>query len=345
MSAFPRNEIQVGLFLLLGAALVGGLVLRFSKGGIAPGGGYPIIVEVKDATGIRSGAPVRLGGVDIGRVSGDPTLNEDFVMLSVPLEIFTGKSIPAGASAKVATSGLMGDSYVRIIPPDKPTGEFLPEGHRLLAEPAGSLTDLAGDAGEALDGMTDASVGIRSAADQVERLTRRLDAELLSKENLDNLRVLLSEMKTASANLRSVSEQLPTLLTESGEALEKVGGAAEAASGSFNGLDASVAKFSRTLDTVDPAFAELDTTLDELRETLARTQSLLKEMESGEGLAAAFLKDPGLKRDLEGVLDKLNRYGILFYPREGAPARAGGANAPENPEEERKPFPGLRRQP
>ena len=345
MSSSHRNEIQVGLFVLLGAILVAGLVLRFSKGGIAKGEGYPLIVEVKDATGIRAGAPVRLGGVDIGRVSGDPSLNKDFVMLSVPLEIVSDKRIPVGSSAKVATSGLMGDSYVRIVPPEKPTGEFLPEGHRLLAEPAESLTDLAGEAGEALDGMTDASAGIRSAAERVERLTQRLDSELLSRENLDNLKVLLTEMRTASANLRAASEQVPALLHDSTVAIEKIGSAADAASESFSGVDGSVEKFNHTLDLVDPTFAELDATLDDLRATLSRTQSLLKEMEEGDGLAAAFLKDPGLKQDLEGVLDKLNRYGILFYPKEGSSNRIGAPPAPQTGEEERKTFPGLRRQP
>ncbi len=126
-STSPRTEISVGLFLLVGAALVGGVVMKFSGASITGRGGYPIIVEVKDATGIREGVPVRLGGIDIGRVSGMPGLNEDQVLLSIPLEIFPEHRIPEGSTAKVGTSGLMGDSFVRILPPDRPTGSFLPK--------------------------------------------------------------------------------------------------------------------------------------------------------------------------------------------------------------------------
>lgn len=340
-----RAEIQVGLFLLIGAALVGGLILRFSRPQLGSAGGYPLIVEVKDATGIRAGVPVRLGGVDIGRVASDPVLNEDFILLSVPLEIFPGNRIPAGATVKVGTSGLMGDSYVRILPPDRPTGEFLPKGHRLLAQPASNLTDLAGEAGEALDGMTDASVEIRAAADRVERLAGRLDAELFTDENLGNLRVLLAEMRATSETLRTASERLPALLDESGTAISRVGEAAAAAQTTFAGVDATVAEFGRTLGAIDPVFKELDGTLDELRETLATTDRLLDEIEKGDGLAAALLGDPALKRDFAGVLDKLNRFGFLFYPREGGIPRDGPL-LPGGPDDtERKAFPGLRRQP
>lgn len=340
-----RTEIQVGLFVLLGAALVAGLVLRFSRPQIGSAGGYAITVEVKDATGIREGVPVRLGGVDVGRVAADPVLNEDFVLLSVPLEIFPGNRIPAGSTVKVGTSGLMGDSYVRILPPERPTGEFLPEGHRIVAEPANSLTDLAGEAGEALDGVTDASVEMRSAADQVERLALRIEKELLSDENLGNLRVLLSEMRATSETLHTASDRLPKLLDESGTAIKGITEASTAAKTSLTGLDESVAKFGKTLDSVDPVFQEFDGTLDELRKTIATTDRLLNEIEKGEGLSAALLKDPAMKRDFAEVLDKLNRYGFLFYPREGGVQREGSIFPEEGDDADRKVFPGLRRQP
>lgn len=332
MASSPRRaEISVGLFLLLGIALTGGLILRFTHPRLASTGGYPIIVEVKDATGIRAGVPVRLGGVDIGRVSGDPELNEDFVLLSIPLEIHPDARIPTGSTVKVGTSGLMGDSYVRILPPERPTGEFLPEGHRIVAQPSGNLADLASEAGEALDGMADASVEIRSAARQVERLAARVEAELLTDRNLANLATLLEELKTTSTNLRAVSADAAPLLAETRSAIAEIGAAATAAKTTFTGVDQGVEELTTTLATVPPVLQEFDTTLDDLRKTLAETNTLLNQIEHGDGIAAALLRDSALKRDLEGFLDKLNRSGILFYPREG------GSEKPI--------LPGLRRQP
>ena len=344
-SSSHRAEIQVGLFVLIGAALVGGLVLRFSRPGTGSSAGYPITVEVKDATGIRAGVPVRLGGVDIGRVASDPVLNADFVMLSVPLHIYSGFRIPAGSTVKVGTSGLMGDSYVRILPPERPTGGFLPEGHRILAQPASSLTDLAGEAGEAFDGVADASVEMRSAAERFEQLASRIEDKLLTDENLENLRFLLSEMRATSETLHTVSERLPALLDESSAAMKSVGETAVSAKATFAGVDDSVAKFGKTLDGVDPVFQEFDGTLDDLRKTIATTDRLLNEIEKGEGLTAALLNDPKLKRQFEEVIDKLNRYGFLFYPREGSALRDSIPGPEDGEESDRIGFPGLKRQP
>ncbi len=340
-----RAEIQVGLFLLIGAALVGGLILRFSRPQLGSAGGYPLIVEVKDATGIRAGVPVRLGGVDIGRVASDPVLNQDFILLSVPLEIFPGNRIPVGATVKLGTSGLMGDSYVRILPPEHPTGEFLPEGHRILAQPSSSLTDLAGEAGEAFDGVADASVEIRSAAERFEQLAARIEGKLLTDENLGNLRVLLAEMRATSETLHTVSDRLPALLDESTAAMRRVGETSVSAKATFAGVDESIAKFAMTLDGVDSVFKEFDGTLDDLRKTIATTDRLLNEIEKGEGLTAALLNDPGLKRQFEEVIEKLNRYGFLFYPREGNVPRDTLPVPGGNDESDRKGFPGLKRQP
>ena len=62
-----RTEAYVGLFVLLGLGLLGWLIFHFGDFRGSRSGGYPLIVEVRDATGIRKGVPVRLGGVEIGR--------------------------------------------------------------------------------------------------------------------------------------------------------------------------------------------------------------------------------------------------------------------------------------
>ena len=325
-----RAEISVGLFLLIGIAVAGGLILRFSQSRLLPSGGYPITVEVKDATGIRAGVPVRLGGVDIWRVSGDPSLGDDFVILSIPLEIFPGNRIPAGSVVKVGTSGLMGDSYVRILPPERPTGEFLPEGHRLVAAPASSFADLADEADETLDGVAAAALQMRLTADQIGSLAGKLEGSLLTDENLANLGTLLAEMKTAATNLRAASEQAAPLLAETREAVGGLGEAAATAKTSFGGIDQGVSELTATLAATRPVLEEFDGTLDDLRKTLAEAKALLDEFEHGNGLAAAFLKDPVLKRDFANFISKLSRHGILLYPREGGLIRGDSSDSPRS---------------
>lgn len=333
-----RNEYLVGLFLLIGGILAGGLVLRFSRPQLQGRGGYPLIVEVRDATGIRAGVPVRLGGVDIGRVAAEPRLNDDYVMLSIPLEIHTDKKIPTGSTVKVGTSGLMGDSYVRIIPPERSDGTFLPEGHRILAVSAGSLTDLAGEAGEALEGVTDASVEMRTAANRVGQLAARLDAELLTPGTIVDLKSLLADLRVAAENLRDLSARLPATLDSADATLAGLAKTTDTVDSTMRSVDTTAQALLATTRAADPVIAGVDATIRDLHQSLARLDTLLAKVESGQGSLGALLNDAAMQKDLGEVLDKLNRYGILFYPREG-----GG---PRSEDEKKGPLlPGIRRNP
>lgn len=336
-----RTELAVGVFVLIGLAVIGSLVVRFSQHQTGPAGGYALTVEVKDATGIRAGVPVRLGGVDIGRVVHSPELSEDSTQLIIPLEIFPTVKIPEHSTGRVGTSGLLGGGYVRILPPEQPSGKFLSEGAKILSEPAEHFSDLASGADRAMVNLSSASSELIRVSGQTGQLIERIEAGLLTDDNLSRLESILKDMAVASGNLRTASEQIIPMLTEANETLTNLGEAANGAKDSFaqigNGvaqIEAGAADLSKTLAMTRPVVENFDTTIAALKKTLVTTNSLLEEIEKGDGLASSFLRDPELKGNFESFLKKLDRNGILFYPREG------GKNS-----EDKSLFPGTRRQP
>ncbi|HQW28719.1 MAG TPA: MlaD family protein [Verrucomicrobiales bacterium] len=340
-----RTEVFVGLFVMLGVALLAWLILHFDKFQASPGGGYAITVEVRDATGIYAGVPVRLGGVEIGTVSSDPELNSDSTSLSVELTIFPGRRIPLGSAARVGTSGLMGDSFVRIIPPEKPSGEFLPEGHRIQAESVSSLNDLAGSAGETLDQVTETAGEIRAAADRFETLSTTLEKGFMTEENMKNLSVILAEMRASSEYVHAAAKKLDPLLEETGGTLNKIAETADAAKSTLARVDEGVTQLSSTLVAINPVASHSDQTIKDLSKTLISANKLINTLENGDGLAPALLKDSELKRDLESFLDKLDRNGLILYPREGGFIRDSATTELSQPSTEKRAFPGPRKQP
>jgi len=351
MPAHPhRTEAYVGLFVLLGLGLIGWLIFHFGDFRGNRTGGYPLIVEVRDATGIRKGVPVRLGGVEIGRASGEPELNDDYSLLTIPLTIYPESKIPAGSTVKVGTSGLMGDSFLRIIPPEVPSGQFLPAGHRILAESSGSLNDLAGSAGETLEEVTLTAGEIRAAAERMENLFTKLDRGFLTSENMANVSVMLAELRASSEHIHDASKKLNPLLDETGATLSEVSEVADAAKSTLTGVDTGVAEFSKTLSAINPVVSDFDQSVKDLGVTLKTANTLLNLLENGDGIAPSMLKDSALKRDLESFLDKLDRNGLLFYPREGGILRdstPAGTPPPQPPaaEGEKRPFSGPKKQP
>ena len=108
-----RNiEILVGFFVLLGIA--GALFLSLKAANLASFGerkGYTVSAKFDNIGGLKPRAPVRSAGVTIGRVkriSLDPKTFQGVVTM----DIDNGVRFPKDSSAKILTSGLLGDQYV-----------------------------------------------------------------------------------------------------------------------------------------------------------------------------------------------------------------------------------------
>ncbi|MEM9018504.1 MAG: MlaD family protein, partial [Verrucomicrobiota bacterium] len=116
-----NTELLVGFFLLLGLGLAGWMTFRFGEFSGPGKEGYEVTIAVRDASGLQPTAPVRLGGLEIGRVASEPRLSDDFTHVFIDLLIEEGSRIPVGSDFSVGTSGLMGNSFVRITPPSEPS--------------------------------------------------------------------------------------------------------------------------------------------------------------------------------------------------------------------------------
>lgn len=108
----PRLEFAVGAFLLLTLASL--LVLAVASTNQRWGFGssqYTLIARFSQIGQLRPQAPVKIGGVTIGKVSDislDPTKFDSVVTLSLDTKY---KDLPADTSAGIFTSGLLGELY------------------------------------------------------------------------------------------------------------------------------------------------------------------------------------------------------------------------------------------
>lgn len=341
--------LLAGIFVLLGLGLVSWLTIQFAGSRGAGGDGYPVFVEIDDASGVRTGVPVRIGGVEIGHVASDPDLTDSFARLLLELRIDPGRKIPANSQVRVATSGLMGDSFVRIIPPSQPSREFVEEGSTIVAKSAESISDLTGNAGEALEEAREAIKEIRGLVSQLDGFFTRIEDGVLTDENLENVKVTLSELRESSEQINRASGNIEPLFESVESALENIDGAAGQAKETFDLANKTLVNLRNTVKTVDPVATELDSTLDDLRATLNTADRLIHEIETGDGLANALVHNSKLREDLESFVEKLDRNGVLFYPRENGlfqknPEKTEDPAREEPPEDgKKKPFSWLKK--
>jgi phospholipid/cholesterol/gamma-HCH transport system substrate-binding protein len=109
-------EILVGLFVLLGMGAMVFLALQAANlTSFRNSQTYALSARFDNIGGLKPRAAVRSAGVNVGRVTSialDPKTYQGVVTM----EVDTGVRFPKDSSAKILTSGLLGDQYIGIEP-------------------------------------------------------------------------------------------------------------------------------------------------------------------------------------------------------------------------------------
>ncbi|MCA0176731.1 MAG: outer membrane lipid asymmetry maintenance protein MlaD [Proteobacteria bacterium] len=111
-----RMELLVGVFVVLGALALVFLALKAANLGKFSGGAtYTLQARFDNIGGLKPRAPVRSAGVVVGRVTGIKLDAHTFQGV-VTMEVSQGLEFPKDSSAKILTSGLLGDQYIGLEP-------------------------------------------------------------------------------------------------------------------------------------------------------------------------------------------------------------------------------------
>ena len=109
-------ETLVGVFVLLGIIGVLFLALKAANlGNFSSGETYTLTARFDNIGGLKVRAPVRSAGVTVGRVASialDAKTFQGVVRLDMQREV----QFPSDTSARILTSGLLGDQYIGLEP-------------------------------------------------------------------------------------------------------------------------------------------------------------------------------------------------------------------------------------
>jgi len=109
-------ETLVGFFVLLGMAGLVFLAMKAANlGSVGGGDTYTVKANFDNIGGLKARAPVRTAGVTVGRVT-SIALDKKTYQGVVTMEIDRAYQYPKDSSAKILTSGLLGDQYVGMDP-------------------------------------------------------------------------------------------------------------------------------------------------------------------------------------------------------------------------------------
>lgn len=135
-----KLELMVGLFVLAGLLALAWLSIKLARMELVGGDHVPMYANFTSIAGLKTGAPVEIAGVEVGRVD-TITLNTAEYEARVRMQIKPGVPIQDDAIASVRTKGLIGDRYIIISPGGSST--LLKSGETLIhTEPAINFEEL-----------------------------------------------------------------------------------------------------------------------------------------------------------------------------------------------------------
>ena len=109
-------DIWVGLFVLLGAVALMFLALKAGNmSSFSFEKTYTVSSRFDNIGGLKPRAPVKSAGVVVGRV-GDISFDDQDYRALVTLQLQERYKVPKDSSAKILTSGLLGEQYVGLEP-------------------------------------------------------------------------------------------------------------------------------------------------------------------------------------------------------------------------------------
>jgi phospholipid/cholesterol/gamma-HCH transport system substrate-binding protein len=286
-------ELKVGAFVLVGLAVLAGLLVQFGRLGEGFRTYYGLLVKFPDASGLLKGSDVLLAGAKIGHVSGGPRLAESGQGVEVPLRIFGFVQIPAGSRFTVGSSGLLGDRFVAVTAPQRITQEYVPKNSVIEGTRETGIDDLTKEGGLL---VTD----LRTAVQNVNEAISKLNNDALSQTNLDNIKSAVENLNTVTTSLAVSTQKVDGVLEKAGE----------------------------TMDSAKKAADDLPLAIADARKTIQAATELIDKASTGKGALATLLTNQEFANDLRALVSNLRAHGVLFYRDSAAKEQARQPNPP-----------------
>ncbi|MGF1450353.1 MAG: MlaD family protein [Opitutales bacterium] len=276
--------VGVGLFFLFGLALLWSVFETLGQGSVETETGFEVTARFADLKAVKIGDPVQVAGLRVGLVR-DAQLVDNRAEVTFLLE--QGISVPVDSVAMIRASGVLGSSYVDIVP--GASSQALSHGDTVETVERPGLNDVAPVVSELAEELTRTLRGLEGS--EAGGAGSALGAGLSDGiRALGTLGAVLDEnranLKAISTNLSAVTGQLARGEGTLGKLL-----AEEAA---YDELRALLAEAHRAVAT----FGRLG----------SEAEGLLADLQAGQGAAGLLLADAATEAQVKAILANVQAF-------------------------------------
>jgi phospholipid/cholesterol/gamma-HCH transport system substrate-binding protein len=323
--ALTWTELRVGVVALTSLVILAFTILYVGGGGASPfSRRYVLKALMSDVNGLKPGAPVRVGGVEVGTVTRVEFARrgaEGMVEVGMRLDRRVQGRVTTESRATLGSLGLLGEKAVDIT--GATGGQPIEDGGFVAAEGEDPFKGFLSDASESTAHLKrilsrmDAGEGLLGKALRDDELYRRLTDVSL------RLQGFMGKLESQDGPLgRLVNDaEMSRRLAASVKGIEAVSSRLEAGQGTLGALTkdeelsrdlkslvAGLSDVAKSLERGEGTAGRLlhdDAFFKKLDGMVTRLDSTLSRIDQGEGTLGRALKDPELYNNLNGALKEL----------------------------------------
>jgi phospholipid/cholesterol/gamma-HCH transport system substrate-binding protein len=267
-----RDEVLVGLLLLVSVLVALGGTIWIARGGLKSG--YPMYARFPWGAGLKQGQPVLLAGVQVGFVDKVELIPDG--TLGVTMKLQSQYKVPQGTTATVQANGIFGDQLIALTPVRATTaslaeGDTIPMG---VGAPGIPQLLAKGD-----------SIAVNALA-----LSTSVRSSFVDSGGIEDVRATIKQLTRLVAQISTVTAEQSRQLSATQAAVRHT----------LSSIDS--AKVDSTVRNFRAASANLEQLSREVNATNAKVQAIVDKVSNGNGTAARLLNDDALYTRLDRVL-------------------------------------------
>lgn len=342
-----RVAVRAGLFVAIGLSIAGVVIFLLGKERMLFDKQITYIGAFENVDGLGVDAPVRLGGLQVGRVSNinfAPDLGDKRIVVTMEVNAKYRERVRRDSVARVASRGVLGDKAIDISL-GSPEAEMLKPGEEIATGSSGDLSSLLKASGEIIDNAVaitrdlrgaiaaytdpqlrnDVSGLIKSARNivgQVETGKGAIHWAIYDKQSAEDLHDVLVSIAQTAARLDNAVAQVEAILLEvqqghgSAHALiydQKLANAITEVGKAADEVANLVhdAKKSPNGAINQLVYGDARGLFNDLGQAAGDIRTITARIRSGEGTLGAVINDPTVYEDLKEILGNVKRNRVL----------------------------------
>jgi phospholipid/cholesterol/gamma-HCH transport system substrate-binding protein len=305
-----QQTARVGLFFLLGVALIWVTFETLSGGKVFKDQGYHLVAGFESLKELKTGDEVRMAGVKIGEVEKTRLAGRRAEAL---LRIAPDVKVKSDATATIVMAGLIGTNYISVDLGTDAAGE-LADGAEIRTKTTPDLNAVMSQIGElgkklegALGNLGGALTGDGKGGPGI---IQKVDA--LVTENRESIAKTTANLQSITDKVNRGEGTLGKLINDDKLHADLIAGIAEIKAGATEAKN-FIANAQGIIDQVKSGKGAVGALVfdakagDDMKASIANLRSVSDKLARGEGTLGKLLSDDTMFKDVQSMMKKANR--------------------------------------